>query len=51
MVEGKKVSFWANKEITKPIKVSFKTSEGKKVSFTANKTITKPIKVSFKTKK
>jgi hypothetical protein len=47
----KKVSFWATKRITKPVKVSFKTWEGKRVSFWATKRITKPVKVTFYLKK
>ncbi len=51
MEEKRNVSFIARKDVTKPIKVQFKTSEGKSVSFIAKKTFTKPVKVQFKTKK
>ncbi len=51
MAKKKYVSFIAMKKVTKPVKVSFKTSEGKRVSFIVKRTVTKPIRVKFKTKK
>ncbi len=47
----KRVSFWATKRTTKPVRVSFETWEGKSVSFHAKKKITKPVKVTFYVKK
>ena len=43
----KKVSFWTQKEIKKPVRVSFWKSTGERVSFTATKKILKPKKVTF----
>jgi len=51
MAQKKTVSFWAQKRVTVPVKVKFKTKEGKEVSFVAKRHTTKPIKVKFKAKK
>jgi len=51
MPKKKDVSFIAMKKVTKPVRVSFKTSEGKRISFTARRTVTKPVRVKFKAKK
>lgn len=53
MSKGKerRVSFTANKKVSKPVKVNFSTKIGEKVSFTAIKKVSKPVKVSFITKK
>lgn len=50
MARRQRVTFKAQKKVTKPVKVSFKTRAGEKISFKAKKTITKPVKVSFLTK-
>jgi hypothetical protein len=46
-----KISFWAKKRVTKPVRVSFKTGKGKRVSFTMTKRFSKPVRVSFYAKK
>lgn len=51
MAPGKKVSFWAYKEVKKPVKVSFRRSTGERVSFRATKKVLRPKKVTFYTKK
>ena len=46
-----KVTFTANKKVSKPVRVAFRTSTGKKVSLKAIKKFSKPVKVSFYRKK
>jgi len=46
-----KVSFVAQKQVTKPLRVEFYTKTGKKVSFKGHKKITKPVRVEFYAKK
>lgn len=47
MARRRRVTFTAQKKVTKPVKVSFTTRAGEKVSFKAKRTVTKPVKVSF----
>jgi len=47
----KKVSFWATRKVSKPVKVSFVTRTGERVSFRAVKKVSKPVKVVFYAKK
>lgn len=47
----KRVTFKANKKVTKPVKVSFKTKAGQKVSFKAHESVTKPVTISFLAKR
>ena len=47
----KRVSFWATKKKTVPIKVSFRNRYGEKVSFRATKKVSVPVKVNFYAKK
>ena len=42
-----KVSFTAQKKVSKPVKVEFYTSDGVKVSFRGHKQVKKPVKVEF----
>jgi hypothetical protein len=48
-----KVSFVAERQVSKPVKVEFYTKDGEKVSFKGHKQVKKPVKVEFyvKTKK
>jgi len=46
MSRREKVSFVATAKVTKPVRVSFKTSTGR-VSFIAKKEVSKPVKVQF----
>lgn len=46
-----KISFVADKKVSKPVKVEFYTKEGEKVSFKGHKQATKPVKVEFYVKK
>jgi len=46
-----KISFVADKQVSKPVKVEFYTKEGDKVSFKGHKEVTKPVKVEFYAKK
>lgn len=43
----KLISFKATKQISKPVRVQFKTADGKAVSFKATKKVSKPVKVEF----
>lgn len=42
-----KVSFIAEKKVSKPVRVEFYTKEGKKVSFKGHKRVTRPVRVEF----
>ncbi|MFA6422873.1 MAG: hypothetical protein WCW17_00295 [Patescibacteria group bacterium] len=42
-----KVTFRANKTITKPVKVEFTNRRGERVSFTTHEKVIKPVKVEF----
>lgn len=44
------VSFVAEKKVSVPTKVSFRTEDGTKVAFKAHKTVKKPVRVSFDAK-
>jgi hypothetical protein len=46
MPSKKKVTFIAQRTVSKPVKVQFRTREGL-VSFKATKKISKPVKVTF----
>lgn len=46
-----KISFVADRKVSKPVKVEFYTKEGEKVSFKGHQKVTKPIKVEFYAKK
>lgn len=46
-----RVTFKATKIVSKPAKVSFRTSRGKAVEFKAKKDLPKTIRVTFLTKK
>ena len=50
MAKTHQVSFTAKKNVSKPVKVKFKTKAGQKVSFGAHKTVKKPTRVSFRAK-
>jgi hypothetical protein len=49
--QRQKVSFIAEKKVSKPVKIKFYTSGGQKVSFTGHKQVKKPVKVEFYAKK
>lgn len=49
MVKEHRVSFIAEKKVSKPIKVDFQTKSGE-VKFKAHKTVKAPVRVSFKAK-
>ena len=51
MPRRKRVTFKANKQVTKPIKVSFSTKAGQKVTFKAKTSVTRRVKVSFLAKR
>lgn len=51
MVRKKKVSFWAIKKVSVPVRVRFRDKFGRPVSFRAVKRIPTPVKVTFYTKK
>jgi len=42
-----KISFTAEKKVSKPVKVSFYTKAGEKVSFKGHQDVKKPVKVEF----
>jgi len=46
-----KITFTADKKVSKPVKVEFYTKDGVKVSFKGHKEVTKPVKVEFYAKK
>jgi len=46
-----KIEFFADKKVSKPVKVEFYTRDGGKVSFKGHKEVTKPVKVEFYAKK
>ncbi len=46
-----KVSFKAQKKVSKPVKVEFYTKTGEKVSFKGHIQVKKPVKVEFYAKK
>ena len=46
-----KISFTADKPVSKPVKVEFYTKDGEKVSFKGHKEVTKPVKVEFYAKR
>ncbi len=46
-----KISFTAEKPVSRPTKVEFYTKEGEKVAFKAHETVSKPVKVEFYAKK
>lgn len=47
----RKISFVAEQEVSKPVKVEFYTKEGKKVLFKGHQKVKKPVKVEFYAKK
>jgi hypothetical protein len=46
-----KISFIADKKVSKPVKIEFYTKEGKRVAFKAHKEVTKPVRVEFYAKR
>ena len=46
-----KISFIAEKKISKPVKVSFYTKDGEKVSFKGHQEVKKPVRIEFYAKK
>jgi len=46
-----KISFTAEKKISKPVRVSFYTKSGEKVSFKGHQDVKKPVRVEFYAKK
>lgn len=46
-----KISFTADKKVSKPVKVEFYNKEGEKVAFKAHKQVTKPVRVEFYVKR
>ncbi|MBU4338444.1 hypothetical protein KKD57_02695 [Patescibacteria group bacterium] len=46
-----KISFTAEKKVSKPVSVEFRTKEGEKVAFKAYTKVSKPVKVEFYAKK
>ena len=46
-----KISFVAEKKVTKPVKVEFYTKDGKKVKFKGHEEVKKPVKIEFYAKK
>lgn len=46
-----KVTFTAEKKVSKPVKVEFYTKKGEKVSFKGHEQVKKPVKVEFYAKK
>ena len=46
-----KIAFVADKKVSKPVVVEFRTKEGERVAFKANRQVTKPVKVEFYAKK
>ena len=47
----KKVSFEATKRVSKPVRVSFRTTAGKRVSFQATKRVSRNVRVEFYAKR
>lgn len=43
----KKITFTAEKKVSKPVKVSFYTKSGEKVTFQGHRDVKKPVKVEF----
>ena len=50
MARRRKISFWATKTVTKPVRVRFVNQYGELVSFRARKKKKKPIRISFYTR-
>ncbi len=46
-----KISFIAEKKVSKPVRVEFRTKEGEKVAFKAHEKVSKPVRVEFYAKK
>ena len=46
-----KISFTANKQVAKPVRVEFYTKSGDRVSFKAEKQVTKPKRIEFYAKR
>lgn len=46
-----KISFTAEKKVSKPVKVEFYTKSGDKVSFSGHQQVNKPVRVEFYVKK
>ena len=46
-----KVSFVADKKVSKPVRVEFYTKDGERVAFKAHKKVIKPVRVEFYAKK
>ena len=47
----KRVSFWATRKVSKPVRVSFETRDGDVVSFRAVRKVSRPVGVSFYAKR
>ena len=47
MARKRKITFWATKTVTKPVRVRFVNKYGELVSFRARKKKKKPYKVTF----
>ncbi len=50
MSKKHRVSFVAEKKISVPVDVAFKTKGGEKVAFAGHKKVTKPVRVTFRAK-
>ncbi len=46
-----KISFIAERKVSKPVKVEFYTKDGERVLFKGHKNVEKPVKVEFYAKK
>ena len=46
-----KISFIAEKKVSKPVSVEFLTKEGEKIAFKAHEKVSKPVKIEFYAKK
>lgn len=46
-----KISFTAEKKVSKPVKVEFYTKEGERISFKGHQKVKKPVRVEFYAKR
>jgi hypothetical protein len=46
-----KISFTAEKKVSKPVRVEFYTKQGEAVSFKGHKQVSKPVRVEFYAKR
>jgi len=49
--QREKISFTADKKVSKPVRVEFHTKEGERVAFKAHEKVSKPVRVEFYAKK